>query len=110
MDWNPSLDGGYPPSLPGASVPGSVTGRAPAAALRDVAQGFEAIMLRQLLAAADKVDFGGEELFGSSATDTYTDMRNARFAEIAAGQGTLGLAAQIEAQLARFAGEGSDGL
>lgn len=109
MIRNPSLDGGYPPSPLGAAAPGGETAAPNAGTLREVAQGFEAIMLRQLLAAADKADFGGEDLFGSSATDTFTEMRNARFAEIASQRGTLGLAAQIEAQLARFAG-GADGL
>ena len=69
--------------------------------LREVAQGFEAMLLRQVLSAAGKTSFGGEELFGSSSDKTFTEMRDARFAELAASSGTLGLAAQIEAQLSR---------
>jgi len=92
----PALAGGYPPSLPVASAAGSDTGN-----VREVAQGFEAMLLRQVLSAAGKTSFGGEELFGSSSDDTFREMRDARFAELAASQGTLGLAAQIEAQLAR---------
>ena len=72
--------------------------------LREVAQGFEAMLLRQVLSAAGKSSFGGEELFGSSSDKTFTEMRDARFAELAAGSGTLGLAAQIEAQLSRQIG------
>ena len=72
--------------------------------LRKVAQGFEAMLLRQVLSAAGKTSFGGEELFGSSSDKTFTEMRDARFAELAASSGTLGLAAQIEAQLSRQIG------
>jgi len=86
-------------------APGSEgeVGHAPAAdtRLQQVAQGFEAVFVRNLLAAAAAADFGGEDLFGSSGQDTFREMRDARFADIAAASGTLGLATQIEAQLAR---------
>ncbi|OYX66900.1 MAG: hypothetical protein B7Y88_03460 [Sphingomonadales bacterium 32-64-17] len=72
-----------------------------AAQLREVAEGFEAVFLRHMLATAAQADFGGEDLFGSSGEDTFREMRDARFAEIAAATGTIGLATQIEAQLAR---------
>lgn len=73
---------------------------AQAGSLREVAQGFEAMLLRQVLKAASATDFGGQSLFGSSAGQTFRELRDARFAEIAASSGALGLAAQIEAQLA----------
>ena len=72
-----------------------------AAALRKAAQGFEAIFLRQILASARQTSFGGEDLFGSQANETFTQMRDERFAEIASGTGTFGLARQLEGQLAR---------
>ena len=100
----PALAGGYPPSLPAASAAGSDTD---VARLREVAQGFEAMLLRQMLSAAGKTDFGGDELFGGSSDKTFTEMRDAQVADIAAAQGSLGLAAQIEAQLASF-GAGAD--
>lgn len=103
----PVLAGRYPPGLPGASAPGSEG--AGTSELSQVAQGFEALFLRQLLSAAAAADFGGEDLFGSSAGDTFRELRDARFAEIAAGSGTLGLAAQIEAQLARHLPPGGEG-
>ena len=78
----------------------------PGGNLREVAQGFEAMLLRQVLSAAGKTSFGGEELFGSSSDKTFTEMRDARFADLAASSGTLGLAAQIEAQLSRQIGAG----
>jgi len=92
--------GGYPPSLPAAAAAG---GESPHASgdLREVAQGFEAMLLRQVLSAAGKTSFGGDELFGSSSDKTFTEMRDARFAELASSSGSLGLAAQIEAQLSR---------
>ena len=103
MDLSPSTDFALPalrkpfalnPS--GAPAPGD-----DAAQLRQVAECFEAVFLRHMLAAAGKADFGGEDLFGSSGEDTFREMRDARFAEIAAATGTIGLATQIEAQLAR---------
>lgn len=69
------------------------------AELREAAQQFEAILLRQMLASARTTDFGGSDLFGQS-DKTFTEMRDARFAEIASGSGQLGFAAAIEKQLA----------
>ena len=74
--------------------------------LREAAQGFEAMFVRQILAEARKSGFGGEkDLFGGNPVgggdDTFTQMRDERFAEIAAKSGAFGLARQIEAQLAR---------
>jgi flagellar protein FlgJ len=74
------------------------------ARLGEAARQFEAIFLRQMLAAARSTDFGGDDLFGSAGEETFREMRDARFAEIAAGTGSLGLAASIEAQLARYLG------
>ena len=72
--------------------------------LTEAAQQFEAIFLRQILAAARSTDFGGDDLFGGAGDETFREMRDARFAEIAAGTGAMGMAASIEAQLARFLG------
>lgn len=76
------------------------------AQLSEAAKQFEAIFLRQMLAAARKTDFGGHEVFGGQGEATFNEMRDARFAELAAGTGTLGMAEAIEAQLARFVGPG----
>lgn len=92
----PAVAGRFPQQLPVATAPGS-----DAASLREVSQGMEALFVRRLLEAADKVDFGGEDLFGSSGEQTFREMRNAEFAQVASTTGSLGLAAQIEAQLAR---------
>lgn len=69
--------------------------------LTEAAQQFEAIFLRQMLAAARSTDFGGDELFGGEGEETFREMRDARFAQVASESGTLGLAERIEAQLAR---------
>lgn len=66
--------------------------------LKQAATAFEAIFVRQMLASANKASFG-DTLFGSEAQDTFRQMQDERFADIAAQHGTLGLAAQIEAQL-----------
>ena len=95
----PSLTGRFSLSPSGASASGGDDAR-----LSEVAQGFEAVFLRHMLATAAAADFGGEDLFGSSSQDTFREMRDAQFAEIAAKSGTIGLATQIEAQLARHLG------
>jgi flagellar protein FlgJ len=71
--------------------------------LRKAAQAFEAIFVRQMLSSARAASFG-EGLFSSQATQTFTQMQDERFAEIAAQSGALGFAKVIEAQLARNLG------
>jgi flagellar protein FlgJ len=68
--------------------------------LAKTAKQFEAIFMREMLAAARKSNFG-DTLFSSSASDNFREMQDARFADISAEKGTLGLAKLIEAQLAR---------
>jgi flagellar protein FlgJ len=70
--------------------------------LSAAAKQFEAVFVRQMLAAARKADFGGDELFGGQATQTFREMQDNHFADVTAETGTLGFAARIEAQLARF--------
>lgn len=74
--------------------------------LREAAQAFEAIFVRQLLASARASDFGGSELFGGPGLEQFTAMRDEHFADIASQQGTFGLAASIERQLAAFVEHG----
>lgn len=70
--------------------------------LAAAAKQFEAIFLRQMLSAARGADFGGNDLFGSQGEQTFREMRDARFAEIASETGAMGMADLIEKQLARF--------
>lgn len=78
--------------------------------LAEVARGFEAIFLRQMLAAARKAEFA-EPLLGGAQNggglDTFRQMQDERFAEIASQSGAFGLAKQIETQLVRFVPPGS---
>ncbi|UYH54023.1 rod-binding protein [Qipengyuania sp. SS22] len=74
--------------------------------LRQAAQQFEAILLRQMLSSARSTDFGGNELFGGEGEETFREMRDARFAEVTAESGQLGFAQAIEQQLARFLPQG----
>lgn len=89
---------------PAATPPAPSPARAQ---LHEAAQQFEAILLRQMLASARTTNFGGSDLFGPS-DDTFREMRDARFADIAAKSGQLGFAAAIERQLARHLPAGSD--
>jgi peptidoglycan hydrolase FlgJ len=75
------------------------------AELHEAAQAFEAVLLRQMLSSARATDFGGEDLFEGS-DDTFTEMRDEQFADIASKSGQLGFADSIERQLARFLPQG----
>ena len=67
--------------------------------LAGAAKQFEAIFVRQMLAAARKTDFGGNML-GGEALQTFTTMQDEHFADLVADTGAFGLAKMIEQQLA----------
>jgi len=69
--------------------------------LHAAAKQFEAIFVRQMLSAARKTDFGGD-MFGGQAMQTFRQLQDEHFADIASETGALGLASIIEAQMARF--------
>lgn len=68
--------------------------------LAEAARKFEAIFLRQMLDAARKADFGAP-LLGGEGLKTFRTMQDEHFADLASKSGAFGLAAAIEAQLAR---------
>lgn len=68
--------------------------------LASAAKAFEAIFVRQMLAAARQAGFG-DSLIGGQGLDTFRSMQDSHFADLTAQTGALGLAKQIEAQLAR---------
>ncbi len=70
------------------------------ARLHQAAQAFEAIFVRTLLASARASAFGDDAAGGDQARETFTALRDERFADIAAQTGAFGLARQVEAQLA----------
>lgn len=88
-----------PTSLALNQLPTATQGREQ---LAQAAKQFEAIFLRQMLSAARGANFGGDDLMDSQAQDTFREMRDARFAEVAAQSGSLGMADIIEAQLTKF--------
>ena len=71
------------------------------AQLAGAAKQFEAMLMRQMLAAARETDFG-DGLFSSQAMGTFREMQDDRAADIVAETGSLGLAKMIEAELARL--------
>ena len=66
----------------------AATSPAPAAdraALKKAAQGFEAIFVRQMLSAARATSLAGDDpIFGGQAQETFTAMRDERFAALVA--------------------------
>ncbi|MFN3516681.1 MAG: rod-binding protein [Novosphingobium sp.] len=85
------------PVLPLGSLPASRGADRPE--LAEAARRFEAIFVRQMLAAARKASFG-EPLLGGKGLETFRTMQDERFAEIAASSGVFGLGAMIERHLA----------
>lgn len=68
--------------------------------LASAAKAFEAIFVRQMLAAARQSGFGNN-LISGQGLDTFRAMQDSHFADLAAQTGALGLGKQIEAHLAR---------
>ena len=68
------------------------------AQLAAAAKQFEAIFVRQMLAAARKTRFDGDML-GSEGLQTFRAMQDEHFADIASDTGAFGLAKMIEKQL-----------
>ncbi len=56
--------------------------------------------MRQMLSAARQAGFR-DTLTGGQGMETFRSMQDSQFADLAAQSGALGLARQIEAQLAR---------
>lgn len=95
------------------SAPPAAAAPAPAAApqreeLARAAKQFEAIFVRQMLSAARKTEFG-DQLFGGQGMDTFRQMQDDRFADIASERGAFGLAKVIEARLAQMVPSGQPG-
>jgi peptidoglycan hydrolase FlgJ len=70
------------------------------AELARAAKQFEAIFVRQMLAAARKASLG-EGLFDNASVEQFQSMQDARFADIVAERGGLGLGKTIEQQLSQ---------
>lgn len=68
-------------------------------ALRKAAEAFEAVILREMMAAMRKAKLS-DDIFGSSATDNFREMADARTADIMAALRQFGIADLVEKQLA----------
>ncbi len=80
-------------------VSASTRANAPAQpALKQTAKQFEAIFLRQMIAAMRSPSLG-DGLFGSDASNQFRDMSDARLADTMAG--SFGISALLEKQLAK---------
>ncbi len=69
------------------------------ARLHQAAQAFEAIFVRQMLSTARQSNFGNTLWSDDKGQDTFSAMRDERFADLTAQSGTLGLAKQVERDL-----------
>lgn len=85
------------PVLPLATVTAQDAGHAD---LRKASQAFEAIFVRQMLAAARASSLAGDTFLQGPGLQQFEAMRDEHFAQIAAESGAFGLAASIERQLA----------
>jgi peptidoglycan hydrolase FlgJ len=68
------------------------------AELGKAAKQFEAIFVRQMLAAARKASLG-EGLFDNSAVEQFQSMQDSQIADLVSERGGLGLGKTIEQQL-----------
>ena len=97
-------------SAMGGTAP-SAAGATDKTQLHQVAQQFEAIFVRQMMAEARKSHMGAT-LFSNQGTDTFREMQEQSFAQIVTKQGGLGFAKMIEKslslQLARTNGTATD--
>lgn len=66
--------------------------------LRKAAEGFEAVLVRQMIASMRKAKLA-DSMFGSSATDNFRELADAKTAENISKLGSFGIADLIERQL-----------
>ncbi|PLK24168.1 flagellar biosynthesis protein FlgJ [Porphyrobacter sp. TH134] len=90
-----------PVSAPAPSTAPSAPLLPERAALREAAEGFEAIMLRKLLASARASSFAEETPLTGGGMQQFQTMRDEHFANLAAQSGAFGFARSIEASLAQ---------
>ena len=65
--------------------------------LRKAAEAFEAVILRQLMASMRQAKLG-DDILGSSATDNFREMADARTADSLAAMRQFGIADMVERQ------------
>jgi flagellar protein FlgJ len=96
-----------PSSAPGSAARSSAPDQE-RAALRKAAEGFEAIMIRKMLATARASSLAEDTPLTGGGMEQFVAMRDEHLADIAAKTGAFGFARSIEAQLAQhLPGKGS---
>lgn len=83
-------------------APSGPTASMPDPALRKAAEAFEAVMLRQMMASMRQAKLG-DDLFGSSATENFREMSDAKMADTMASLRQFGIADLVERQLTKNA-------
>ena len=71
--------------------------KSPAPGLAKVAQQFEAVFVRQMIASMRQGKLA-DDVFGSSATDSFQEMADARTADSLSALGRFGIGKMIEQQ------------
>lgn len=77
--------------------------------LRKAAEAFEAVILRQLMASMRQAKLGSD-IFGSSATDNFREMADAKTADSIAAMRQFGIADMVERQFRGVTGSGLSNL
>ena len=73
------------------------------AELKAAAQAFEAVFVRQMIGSMRQAHLG-EDILGSSATDQFRDLSDAKLADSMAEKGSLGIAEMLLKQFGAKAG------
>jgi flagellar protein FlgJ len=92
-----------------AGLSGGVTPATPNAErdrLRQAAQAFEAVFLRQLIGSMRQAKLA-EDPFGGASTEQFQEMADARLADSMSQQGSFGIAQMLLAQLERNGAAGA---
>ena len=92
-----------PLSSIGAAAAPAAAGGGGDGGLRKAAEAFEAVILRQLLASMRQAKLG-DDIFGSSATDNFREMADARTADSLAAMRQFGIADMVERQFRGLGG------
>nr|WP_243451161.1 rod-binding protein [Sphingosinicella sp. CPCC 101087] len=72
--------------------------------MREAAQAFEAVFLRQMIGSMRQAKLG-EDLLGSAASDQFRDMADARLADTMAERESFGIAEMLLNQFQRRTGQ-----
>lgn len=96
-----------PVSFPAASATGAASSSTPAASdarkegLREAAEAFEAVFLRQMIGSMRSASLA-EDIFGNQGSEQFRDMQDARMADAMADSTEFGIA---ELLLKQFEGK-----